>query len=320
MLTHITAAKCLGIQAVEVLVEVGIERGIGIHLVGLADAAVKESLLRTATALESLGYHIPGKKIIINLAPADLRKNGSGYDLPIAIGIISASGQRNLPLASKFIIMGELGLDGSLRAIPGALPYAQLAIEKGYEGIILPLDSALEAADCRDTAVFGVRNLAEVVKILEGKEDSSEYLVWNTEDYNSLKEKRDGMLVEETVDLRDIVGQQGAKRGLEIAAAGGHNLIMIGAPGSGKSSLAKALSGILPPMSPEESLTTSKVYSVLGRNTRECGLMKRRPFRSPHYSISIAAMIGGGSGDNIVPGEVSLATGGVLFLKDKNKL
>ena len=320
MLTHITAAKCLGIQAVEVLVEVGIERGIGIHLVGLADAAVKESLLRTATALESLGYHIPGKKIIINLAPADLRKNGSGYDLPIAIGIISASGQRNLPLASKFIIMGELGLDGSLRAIPGALPYAQLAIEKGYEGIILPLDSALEAADCRDTAVFGVRNLAEVVKILEGKEDSSEYLVWNTEDYNSLKEKRDGLLVEETVDLRDIVGQQGAKRGLEIAAAGGHNLIMIGAPGSGKSSLAKALSGILPPMTPEESLTTSKVYSVLGRNTRECGLMKRRPFRSPHYSISIAAMIGGGSGDNIVPGEVSLATGGVLFLDEMGQM
>ena len=180
MLTHIHGAKCIGIDAVEVTVEIDIDRGIGIHLVGLADVAVKESLLRTTTALEALGFHIPGKRIVINLAPADLRKNGSGYDLPIAIGIIAASEQRDLPRAGQFILMGELGLDGSVRPIPGALPFAEMARKAGYEGIILPVESAMEAAEFREMQVYGVGGLGDVVQILEGKEDCQDQLVWNT--------------------------------------------------------------------------------------------------------------------------------------------
>ena len=250
---HIIGAKCIGIDAVKVTVEIDIDRGIGIHLVGLADAAVKESLLRTSTALESLGYRIPGKKIVINLAPADLRKNGSGYDLPIAVGIIAASEQRVLPGAGKYIIMGELGLDGSVRAIPGALPMAEMAMNCGVEGIILPIESALEAVEFKDIKVFGVHSLDEVIRILSEQDDVEDLLVWNTRLYNKLR--RDRMRTGQTwegIDFADIIGQEGAKRGIEIAAAGGHNIIMVGAPGSGKSSLAKAMAGILPPMTMEE--------------------------------------------------------------------
>lgn len=316
MLIHINGAKCVGIDAVPVTVEVNIERGIGIYLVGLADAAVKESLLRTTTALESLGFQIPGKKIVINLAPADLRKNGSGYDLPIALGIIAASGQHALPGAGKYIIMGELGLDGSVRAIPGALPFADLAVKSGFEGIILPEDSALEAVEFRDSKVFGVRTLADVTRILDEKEDPSDLLIWNTTSYNRIRraEARSARPAD-IIDFADIIGQEGAKRGVEIAAAGGHNLIMVGAPGSGKSSLAKAMAGILPPMTTEESLVTSKIYSIVGKGPRH-GLIRERPFRSPHYSASIPAIIGGGGGDGIIPGEVSLACHGVLFMDE----
>ena len=186
MLTHIHGAKCIGIDAVEVTVEIDIDRGIGIHLVGLADAAVKESLLRTTTALEALGFRIPGKRIVINLAPADLRKNGSGYDLPIAIGIIAASGQRELPRAGHFLLMGELGLDGSARPVPGALPIAEMARQAGYEGVILPLDSALEAAEFKDMQVYGVEGLNDVVRILEGREDCHDLLIWNTVRYRKI--------------------------------------------------------------------------------------------------------------------------------------
>lgn len=316
MLIHINGAKCVGIDAVPVTVEVNIERGIGIYLVGLADAAVKESLLRTTTALESLGFQIPGKKIVINLAPADLRKNGSGYDLPIALGIIAASGQHALPGAGKYIIMGELGLDGSVRAIPGALPFADLAVKSGFEGIILPEDSALEAVEFRGSKVFGVRTLADVTRILDEKEDPSDLLIWNTVAYNKIRraEVRSSKQAD-IIDFADIIGQEGAKRGVEIAAAGGHNLIMVGVPGSGKSSLAKAMAGILPPMTTEESLVTSKIYSIIGKGPRH-GLIRERPFRSPHYSASLPAIIGGGGGDGIIPGEVSLACHGVLFLDE----
>lgn len=322
MLIHIIGAKCIGIDAVKVTVEIDIDRGIGIHLVGLADAAVKESLLRTSTALESLGYRIPGKKIVINLAPADLRKNGSGYDLPIAVGIIAASGQRDLPGSGKYIIMGELGLDGSVRAIPGALPMAEMAMKSGgVEGIILPIESALEAVEFRDIKVYGVRSLDEVIRILSERDDVEDLLIWNTHLYNKLK--RDKMRASqawEGIDFADIIGQEGAKRGIEIAAAGGHNIIMVGAPGSGKSSLAKAMAGILPPMTMEESLLTSKIYSIVGKSAPHYGLIRQRPFRAPHYSASLAAMIGGGGGDGIVPGEVSLATNGVLFCDEVGQM
>lgn len=308
MLIRTFGAKCLGIDAALVTVETHIDRGVGIHLVGLADVAVKESLLRTTTALQAMGYHIPGKRIVINLAPADVHKNGSGYDLPIAAGIIAASGQEELPLAGRFLLMGELGLDGSVREIPGGLAIAELVDREGLEGIVLPRLSAAEAAELHGIKVYGVDTLADVVRILSGQEDCADLL-------SSAEAPRE-LLRTEYLDFADILGQDGAKRGMEIAAAGGHNLAMIGPPGSGKSSLAKALGGILPPMTREESLVTSKIFSIAGKGSLRSGLMDRRPFRAPHYSASLAAIIGGGAGDNIMPGEVSLAQNGVLFLDE----
>ena len=308
MLTHIKAAKCIGIDAVEVTVEIDIDSGVGIHLVGLADAAVKESLLRTTTALMSSGFRIPGRKIVINLAPADMKKNGSGYDLPIAIGIIAASGQKSFPDIGSYLIMGELGLDGSVRHIPGALVYAEFAARNGFGGIILPLEAAAEAAEIDGIRVYGVRSLDEVVAILEHAEGSPAL------ELRSSGRSRDARPPRPEVDFSEIIGQNGAKRGLEIAAAGGHNMIMIGPPGSGKTSLAKALTGLLPPMSRSEALETGKIYSVAGKVGK--GLEWRRPFRAPHCSASMAAIIGGGSGNGIIPGEVSLASNGVLFLDE----
>ena len=310
MLINIIGAKCIGIDAVPVVVEVKIDRGIGIHLVGLADAAVKESLLRTVTALQSMDFHIPGKKIVINLAPADLHKNGSGYDLPIALGIIAASAQRDLPRLGHYLIMGELGLDGSVRPVPGALPYAEMAVGMGLSGCILPAQSAMEAVELRQAEIYGVDNLAQVLSILEG-EDREDLLIWNREIYT------DREISSETpagyMDFSEIIGQEAAKRAAEVAVSGGHNLILIGPPGGGKSSIAKAITGILPPMSLQESLVTSKIYSVSGLVSHSAGLIRRRPFRAPHYSASLAAFIGGGNGGNIVPGEISLAHNGVLF-------
>lgn len=313
MLTQIKAAKCIGTQAVLVTVETDIDHGIGIHLVGLADAAVKESLLRTVTAMETLGFRVPGKKIVINLAPADLRKNGSGYDLPIAIGIMASSGKYQFSGAEEYLMMGELGLDGSVRPIEGALPFVELAAEIGMRGVILPAESALEAAEITEIPVYGITLLSEALSILQGV-DCRHLLA---SELSARLPARGGTRPEEnTVDFSDIIGQEGAKRAVEIAAAGGHNLIMIGAPGSGKSSLAKAMAGILPPMTREESLETSRIYSVAGLRKGCSGLVRQRPFRSPHYSASMAAIIGGGAGDNIVPGEVTLADNGVLFLDE----
>lgn len=310
MLINIHCAKCIGIEAVPVVVEVDIASGIGIHLVGLADAAVKESLLRTITALQSRGFRIPGKKIVINLAPADMHKRGSGYDLPIALGIIAASRQRDLPLLEKFLIMGELGLDGAIKEIPGALPLAELAAREGLQGCILPLRSAVEAVEILGADIYGVQDLEEVIRILSGEEVCEDLLA------NRRKKEQVNStgwdLPEGAMDFADIIGQDGAKRGVEIAASGGHNVILIGSPGSGKSSLAKAMAGILPPMSLEESLQTSKIYSVAGKGNGAGGLMRTRPFRAPHYSASIAALLGGGS-DTIMPGEISLAHNGIFF-------
>ena len=315
MLVTIHCAKCVGIEAVPVTIEVEIQLGIGIHLVGLADAAVKESLLRTVTALQARGFHVPGKKIVINLAPADMHKQGSGYDIPIALGIIAASGQRAMPELEKYLIMGELGLDAGVRPVSGALPMVELAQRLGLKGCILPEESALEAVDYTDSLLFGVRTLDDVLRVLGGDEDVSDLLIWNSEAYGRAVREQP-VHPPSYMDFADIIGQEGAKRGVEIACAGQHNVLLVGAPGSGKSSIAKALAGILPPMSLEESAITSKVYSVAGRSSGGLGFIRTRPFRAPHISASKAAMLGGGSGDNILPGEVSLATNGVLFLDE----
>lgn len=316
MLINIHCAKCIGIKAVPVEVEVNIAQGLGIHLVGLADAAVKESLLRTITALQSRDFRIPGKKIVINLAPADMHKKGSGYDLPIALGIIAASKQRDLPLLDQFLIMGELGLDGTVKEIPGALPLAELAVKKGLRGCILPLRSAVEAVELLGVEIYGVSDLEEVLRILSGEEVCDELLAKNRlnllgEDVFCDKIE----LKDDAMDFADIIGQEGAKRGVEIAASGGHNVLLIGSQGCGKSSLAKAMAGILPTMNLQESLQTSKVYSVAGKGNPAGGLMRKRPFRAPHYSASLAALLGGGS-DTILPGEISLAHNGIFFIDE----
>ena len=241
-----------------------------------------------------------------------MHKKGSGYDLPIALGIIAASGQRELPLLSDFMIMGELGLDGSVRDVPGALPIVELASRNGFKGSILPSDSAYEAMEYADTTVYGVDTIDDVLRILSGEELCEDLDIRNRRD-----SFRKNPSINDTehvrMDFSEIVGQEGAKRGIEVAASGGHNLILIGPPGSGKSSLAKAMAGILPPMSLEEALQTSKIYSVAGKGSPTGGLMRQRPFRAPHYSASVAALIGGGS-DNIMPGEISLAHNGILFI------
>ena len=275
MLINIHCAKCVGIEAVPVLAEINITSGLGVHLVGLADAAVKESLLRTITALQTLGFRIPGKKIVINLAPADIHKKGTGYDVPIALGIIKASGQRELPLIEDFIIMGELGLDGTVREIPGALPIVELAAKSGLRGCILPAASAREAVEYSDLEIYGVEKLDDVLEILSGEHDCG-HLKWKPSSLDSVN--AEGAL-SAGVDMSDIIGQEAAKRGVEIAAAGGHNVALIGPPGSGKSSLAKAMAGILPSLNQEEALQTSKIYSVAGKGNSNGGLMRSRPFR-----------------------------------------
>lgn len=303
MLFKTYCATCVGIDAVTIVVEVDLSEGIGLRLVGLPDIAVKESLLRMTTALTSYGYHIPGRKIIFNLAPADIRKEGSGYDLSLAIGLLAVSEQIRVPHAEQFILMGELALDGRIRPVAGALSVAVHAKESGFRGCIFPKESALEAVDIEGIDIYGVERLADVIEILEGADNARKFKVEKVSHCATRK-------MSFSNDLKFVKGQYQARRGLEIAAAGGHSLLLIGSPGSGKSMLASCLPSILPPMTRDESIVTSKIYSVTG-NLRGGGLMVERPFRTPHHSASLVSLIGGGALAH--PGEISLAHNGVLY-------
>lgn len=298
-------ATCIGLEVVPVVVEVSVKQGVGLFLVGLPDATVKESLLRVSTAIEGCNYRVPGWKVVINLAPANIKKEGSGYDVAIAVGILAASQQIIAPSVQEFLIMGELALDGSLRAVPGALPIAIKGLELGFQKCIFPLESAGEAAEVDGIKVYGAKDISQVVDILNNEQYVESLVV--------SKKGRETQPKENKNDFSDVIGQEFAKRGLEIAASGGHNLILNGSPGSGKSFMASCLSSILPPMTREESLSTSAIYSVAGLLKGE-GLIVERPFRTPHNTSSVVAMLGGGPLAS--PGEISLAHNGVLYLDE----
>ena len=306
MLKKVFGSAVFGVEATTVTVEVNVDTGIGYHLVGLPDNAIKESNYRIAAALQNNGYKIPGKKIIINMSPADLRKEGSAYDLTLAIGILAASKQIKAEDLDRYLIMGELSLDGNLQPIKGALPIAIKAREEGYKGFILPMQNAKEAAIVNDLEVFGVENIKEVINFFDKGETLQQVKI------DTRKEFEKNLDFPE-FDFADVKGQESIKRCMEIAAAGGHNIILIGPPGAGKTMLAKRLPSILPPMTLHEALETTKIHSVVGR-VKDTGLMSQRPFRSPHHTISNVALVGGGSYPQ--PGEISLSHNGVLFLDE----
>lgn len=307
MLKKIFGSAVFGVEATTITVEVNVDNGVGYHLVGLPDNAIKESNYRIAAALQNNGYKIPGKKIIINMSPADLRKEGSAYDLTLAIGILTASGQIKAENLEDYIIMGELSLDGTLQPIKGALPIAIKAKEEGFKGFILPVQNAEEAAIVDGLTVYGVETIEEVIHYFNNN------IPLNQTSINIQEEFFKNLDYPEH-DFADVRGQEGIKRCMEIAAAGGHNIILIGPPGAGKTMLAKRLPSILPPMTMREALETTKIHSVAGRVKANTGLMTQRPFRNPHHTISNVALVGGGSYPQ--PGEISLSHNGVLFLDE----
>ncbi|WP_430810595.1 MULTISPECIES: YifB family Mg chelatase-like AAA ATPase [unclassified Carboxylicivirga] len=307
MLVKTFGSAVSGIDAYTITMEVNISKGIRFFLVGLPDNAVKESQQRIDSAIKVCGYKWPGHKIVINMAPADIRKEGAAYDLPLAIGVLAASSQISSHKLGDYLIMGELSLDGSLQAIKGVLPMALRAKEEGFKGCLLPLENAREAAVVNDIAIYGFKNIREVIHFLENDDVADPVAVNTEEEFEKGTEAVD-------FDFSDVKGQESVKRSLEIAAAGGHNLIMIGPPGAGKSMLAKRLASILPPLTLDEALETTKIHSVAGKTGNNTALITQRPFRSPHHTISDVALVGGGSFPQ--PGEISLAHNGVLFLDE----
>lgn len=307
MLVKLFTAAVNGLDVRTVEAEVNVSRGAKFSLVGLPDSAVRESYFRIKTALQNSGYARPTNQITINLAPADLRKEGSGYDLPLSIGILAAEGAVEEKRLSRYMLVGELGLDGSLRAVRGALPIAIYARAAKFEGLILPAANAYEAAAVDTLKVYGAQNLREVIDFFNGKPSLEQTIVNTREEFYAHRTESDA-------DFSDVRGQENVKRAFEVAAAGGHNIILVGSPGCGKSMMAKRLPGILPPLSLAESLETTQIHSVAGILDGKTSLVSERPFRSPHHTISDVALIGGGT--NFMPGEISLAHNGVLFLDE----